>query len=275
MKARGSLTASEQLAALAGLAAALASIAGFIPGLYRDRPAIIAQSHGFDLGDLLGVAVLGLGLAWSARGSVRGRLVAIGALGYLLYSFVTYAFLIVLNPVTLLYIAVLGLGGWSFLTGLTALDAKEVETMVGRRLARRATAAFLLVIAVLFALNWLKEIFGSMVSGQLPPGLAAAGWPMNPPYVLDLAFVIPISVFAAVRLLRHQVGGAQSAIVLLVFLQLLSMSVLLMTVYMAIDGQVLQLPLIGVFAVIIAVSAVLAWLALSGRKQPEGRTAVA
>ena len=123
MKTIRALTLSERLAALAGIVAAIASIAGFIPGLYRDRPVIIAQSHGFDLGNLIAVVILGIGVAWSARGSARGRVVTIGALGYLLYSYVTYAFVIVLNPATLLYIAVLGLGGWSFFTGLARLDA--------------------------------------------------------------------------------------------------------------------------------------------------------
>jgi len=272
LKTIRALTLSERLAALAGIVAAIASIAGFIPGLYRDRPVIIAQSHGFDLGNLIAVVILGIGVAWSARGSARGRVVTIGALGYLLYSYVTYAFVIVLNPATLLYIAVLGLGGWSFFTGLARLDAQEAETMVASRLLRRVTAGFLLVIAALFALNWLREILASVVSGQLPPALVAAGWPMNPPYVLDLGFVIPIAVLAGVRLLRRQVGGAWLAVSLLVFLPVLSLSVLLMTVFMAIDGQALQLPLVAVFGAVIAVSTALAWLALRNRphRSPSG-----
>jgi hypothetical protein len=271
LKTIRALTISERLAALAGIAAAIASIAGFIPGLYRDRPVVVAQSHGFDIGDLIAVVVLGLGVAWSARGSVRGRVVMIGALGYLLYSFVTYAFVIVLNPATLLYIAVLGFGGWSFLTGLAKLDAQEMETMFASRLLRRAAAGFLLVTAALFALNWLREILASVVSGQLPAGLAAAGWPMNPPYVLDLGFVIPIAVLAAIRLLRRQVGGAWLALSLLVFLPTLSVSVLLMTIFMAIEGQPLQLPLVAVFAAVMAVSTALALLALQTRPLPSPR----
>lgn len=197
----------------------------------------------------------------------------IGALGYLLYSFVTYAFVIVLNPATLLYIAVLGFGGWSFATGLAKLDAAEVETTVSSPLARRATAGFLLLIAALFALNWLREIVASVVSGQLPPALAAAGWPMNPVYVLDLGFVIPIAVLTAVGLLRYQTGASRLAVPLLVFLPLLSMSVLLMTVYMAIDGQPLQLPLVAVFAIVTAASAALAWLVLHTGGRPSATRA--
>jgi hypothetical protein len=88
---------------------------------------------------------------------------------------------------------------------------------------------------------------------------------MNPPYVLDLGFVIPIAVLAAIRLLRRQVGGAWLAVSLLVFLPVLSLSVLLMTIYMSIDGQALQLPLVAVFGLVIALSTVLAWIALQAR----------
>src|ERR1700681_3983645 len=110
-----------------------------------------------------------------------------------------------------------------------------------------------------------------VLEALLPAGLAAAGWPMNPPYVLDLGFVIPIAVLAAVRLLWRQVGGAWLAVSVLVFLPVLSLSVLLMTVFMAIDGQALQLPLVAVFGAVIAVSTALAWLALRNRPQPSPR----
>lgn len=66
------------------------------------------------VGNLIAVVALWVALSRSAYGSMRGRLIAIGALGCLVYSYLTYAFLIVLNPATVLYIAVLGLGMWSF-----------------------------------------------------------------------------------------------------------------------------------------------------------------
>src|ERR1700737_1860180 len=147
MKTLRALSVSERLAAMAGVAAAIASLAGFIPGVYRDPKIVIAQSHGFDIGDLIAVLVLGLGLSWSARGSVRGRLVATGALGYLLYSFVTYAFLIVLNAATVLYIAVLGFGVWSFIAGLATVDEHEADKLAAGHLYPRITAGFMVVIA--------------------------------------------------------------------------------------------------------------------------------
>ena len=265
MKTLRALSGSVRLAVLAGAAAAIASLAGFIPGVYRDPKVVIAQSHGFDIGNLIAVLILGFGLAWSVRGSVRARLVAIGALGYLIYSFVTYAFLIVLNAATVLYIAVLGFGIWSFITGFAAVDDREADQLVAGHSYRRLTAGFMIVIAALFALIWIREIGGSVVSGQLPVALAAAGWPMNPVYVLDLGFVVPLVVLGALRLLRGKPGGARLAVPFLIFLPLLSISVLLMTVYMTVDGQPLVIPLVVVFVVALAISAALAWAALRTR----------
>jgi len=267
MDVLGRLSIPERLAALAGLAATIASLAGFVPGLYRDPRVVVAQSHGYDAGNLFAVIVLGLALRASARGSLRGRLLAIGALGCLVYSYVTYAFVIVLNPATLLYIAVLAFGGWSFAAGLASVDEPEMQSTVGLHVQRRTTAIFLLLVAVLFAFNWLGQIVGSVTSGQLPAELRAAGWPMNPVYVLDLGFVLPLMALAGVRLLAGRPVGFRLAVPLLVFLPLLALSIMAMAVSGAADGQALEPVVLAIFAAVALASAALAWVALDPRPQ--------
>src|ERR1700694_6168979 len=160
------LSTSEWLAALAGVIAAVASLLGFVPGLYRDRRALVSQSHGQDVGTLVfALPILALALWASSRGSMRGRLVALGALGYLLYTYTVFAFDAVLNPATPLYIAVVGLAVWSFAGLMPRIAEAEVEATVGDHLRRRARAIFLLVIAVIFALLWLGPIWGAALSG--------------------------------------------------------------------------------------------------------------
>jgi uncharacterized protein (DUF486 family) len=234
-----------------------------VPGLYRDPAIVVGQSHGYDVGNLVVVTVLWAGLAASTRGSLAGRLVASGALGCLLYGYVTYAFLIVLNPATPLYIAVLGLGGWAFATGLAAPGDADAEAMLAAPRLRRLTAGFLLLIAALFALTWLRQIGGSIVDGQLPAELRDAGWPMNPIWVLDLGFVLPLMALTGARLLIRQRGGAEVAIPLLVFMPLLGLTILAMVASSALDGQPVELFLPALFAAIVVVSSTLAWRALA------------
>jgi hypothetical protein len=264
------LSVPERLAALAGLAATLASLAGFMPGLYRDPRVVVAQSHGYDAGNLIAVLVLALALRASAHGSLRGRLIAVGALGCLLYGYVTYAFLIVLNAATLLYIGVLAFGGWALVTGLAAVDEHEVEVTLAQHLPRRTTGAFLLVIAALFALTWLGQIAGAVTSGQLPAALKEAGWPMNPVYVLDLGFVLPLLALAGVRLLARRPGGVRLAVPLLVFLPLLALTILAMTVSSAADGQALEPIVPAIFGTVAVLSTALAWFALATRPGSAG-----
>jgi hypothetical protein len=253
---------ADRLAAFAGLAAALAAVAGFVPGVYRDPQLVVDQSHGYDLANLIVVLVLELGILRAARGSVRGRLIAIGALGCLAYSFVTYAFVIVLNPATLLYIAVLACAGWSFVFGFTRIDDARARSVLRGRLARRTTAVFLAVLAVLFGFAWLGQIAAADVSGKLPAELAAIGWPMNPIYVLDLGFVLPLAVATAVGLARRRPSAERSAVSFVVFVALLATSILLMAGSSALAGQPLQTPMIVIFVTVLAVSTALAGLAL-------------
>jgi hypothetical protein len=163
---------------------------------------------------------------------------------------------------------VLGFGVWSFITGFAAVDDRKADQLTAGHIYKRMTGGFMILIAALFALTWLREIAGSVVSGQLPAGLAAAGWPMNPVYVLDLGFVIPAALLGGYRLLRGRRGGARVAVPFLIFLSLLSTSVLLMTVFMAIDGQPLAIPVVAIFGIAVVVSTALAWVALRTPGQP-------
>lgn len=260
------LSTAERLAALAGLVAAVAAALGFIPGLYRDPRPLIVQSNGQDLATLvIGVPVLAFGLWLSAHGSLRGRLVAFGALGYLLYTYTVYAFVSVLGPLTALDIAVVGLAAWSFALAPRVLADRDIEATVGAHLRRRATGVFLLAIATLFGLLWLSQIGTAAISGVLPQALVDAGWPTSPIYVLDLAFVLPLCVLTGLRLLRHRPGAARFAVPLLVFTPLLSLGVLSITAFAAVDGQPLEAVQVAIFVVTTVVGAALAFTALVPR----------
>ena len=267
----GPFSLPEVLAGAAGLAAVIASLAGFIPGLYRDPAVVIQQSHGYDAGNVVVAAVLGIGLIWSARGSARGRIVAIGALACLVYSYVTYAFLIVLNPATFLYIAVLSFGFWSVAAGLLRFDSTPLQSALQWRWLRRGTGGFLVVVAALFALNWLRQMSASVMSGQLPADLVANGWPMNPVWVEDLGFVLPLMALGGILLLTKHRGGIEVALAMLVFMPMLSVTILAMAVSMAISGQTLDMALVAIFGTVGIVSTALAatWLRSSGHKTTE------
>jgi hypothetical protein len=264
----GKLSTSEWLAAVAGAIAAAASLLGFVPGLYHDRRALVIQSHGQDVGTLVfALPILALALWASSRGSMRGRLVTLGALGYLFYTYAVFAFDAVLNPATPLYIAVVGLAVWSFAGLMPRIAEADVEATVGGQLRRRASGIFLLVIAVTFALLWLAQIGSAAITGQQPQALRDAGWPTSPIYVLDLAFLIPLSAVTGIRLLTGRRGALRYAVPLLVFIPVLTLGVLSITVFAVLGGQPFDFVQPGIFVVTTVLGGLLAWLALDPRSR--------
>ncbi len=151
---------------LAAIAAAVGLVAS---GLYRDTAEMVREARAADLVTLVAaVPALGLGL-WQARsGSARGRLIAIGTLGYLSYSYAIFAFSVVINPMTPVHIAILGLAAWSFLLAVFGLDQATLDRAARIRLPRRTAGGFLIVVVVLFALEWLGQIMTAITTGTLP-----------------------------------------------------------------------------------------------------------
>jgi hypothetical protein len=234
--------------------------------VYRDPQPLVVQSNGQDFATLLvGWPVLAFGLWLASTGSVRGRLVVVGSLAYLLYTYSVFGFVSVLGPLTLLDIAVVGLAAWSLALAAGALPDPAVEAAVGVQLRRRAAGAFLLVIATLFGLLWLSQIVSAALTGVLPQTLVDAGWPTSPIHVLDLAFLLPLCALTGIRLLTNRPGAARLAVPLLVFTPLLSLGVLSISAFAAVDGQPLEAVQVGIFLLATVVGSALALTALVPR----------
>ena len=87
-------------------------------------------------------------------------------------------------------------------------------------------AVAFLLLAVTAAEGELKEIVAAIYNGQTPPSVMETGQLTNPIHVLDLCFLLPALVIAAVLLLRRREKGFVLAPVLSVVLILISFEVI-------------------------------------------------
>ena len=246
MFARSSrLALADWLSWLAAVLAAFASAAGlFVPGLYRDAPYWVEQARGTDLATLLGaVPLLVVGL-WSARrGSAVGRLAIIGGLLYLVYNYAIFSFSVALNPLAVVYIALLGLSVWSLGLSLPVLDAQTDAAPALERLPRRVVGGVLIAVAILFGLLWLSQVASAAITGVVPADMERAGLVTNPVYALDLGLFLPLCIVAAVGLLRRSPGAALFALPMLLWLGLTSAGIVGGFWYTASAGTAVPLPL--------------------------------
>ena len=258
----------DRLAGLAAILAGVSAAAGlFVPDLYRDSEAWIRQARAADLVTLLAVVpALAVGL-WRARaGSEAGRLVALAALGYLVYNYAIFGFSVAINPMTPLHIAILGLSVWSLFLTVVAMAGRPSGSAVGSRLPRRTTAAFLLAVPAMFALMWSGQIAQAITSGVGPEEVAKLGLPTNPVYTLDLAFALPFLAVSGIAMLRGSLVSAELGVAALAWVTLMGLGVLAIFGFDAAAGATVSLPVVAVIGAITCIALALTAVGLIPRR---------
>lgn len=187
------------------------------PQIYRDPAVLLPQNLGTDVVTLVvGIPLLGIAAGALRVGSLRARLLWLGALGYLVYAYGMYALAVRWNPLFLAYLTLFSLSFFSLVIGLLGTDAAAIRDGVKGRAPVRAVATYLITIAVLVSALWLAEEVGALLRGAVPASVVQFETPTNIVHVFDLALVLPAMVIAAVLLLRDRPWGYVLAGLLLV-----------------------------------------------------------
>jgi hypothetical protein len=243
---------------IAFLVAIAAGVGFFIDDLYRDAPVNAAQAVGQDLITLVvALPVLVVSAILALHGSMRAHLVWLGALGYLVYTYASYALAIEFNSLFLVYVALLGLSLYTLIGGLATMDFAEIKAHFSRGTPVKAVSIFLGVVAVLFYLMWLSEDIPALLAGEVPQGVMEAEAPTDVVHVLDMALLLPANVLTAIWLWRRRALGYALAGTLLSFLSLLVLAVISMLVFQVLYGVAAVVEALGiavVFGVVFAVS---------------------
>lgn len=196
------------LSTIVAVFSAAVSLIGLVfPAVYRSKDWSNGTSFGNDLVTLVvAVPVLALAIIFSKRGSVRGRLLWLGVLYYMVYNYAFYIFGI---PVTKLYvpwIAIFVLSGFAFALGIGNLDAE----MIGRRFRARTPgkliALYLLYVAVMVSFLWISQWVKFVRTGQVPEvnGSQSAYQVIA---AVDLSLLVPMQLSAAILLWRRRPWG--------------------------------------------------------------------
>jgi hypothetical protein len=209
------------IVSLAGAAAASATTLAWSGAFPDPSPAAavngaLAEARGWSAVTLaVALPILALSLVAARRGSLRGRLAWIGALAYLVYTYLEMAVSPPFTALYLVYVTTFACAIPALVMGVASIDAGAAALAFGDRVPRRSIAAFALLIAIGLALAWLKGIVAQTAAGDFgwPQGEAAIGHVVH---ALDLGLMVPLGVATAVLLLRRRPSGYIAAGVMLV-----------------------------------------------------------
>jgi hypothetical protein len=241
----------------------------FINGLYRDNPYFVAQAVGQDFISLAVVLpTLIVTALLASRGSPSARLIWLGGLVYLVYTYVVAAFDVRFNSLFLVYVALLGCSLYALIGGLVTADMSGIKACFTEKTPVKIVSIYLAMLTVLFYFVWLSEIVPALVVGEIPQSIRDNGTPTNAVHVLDIAWILPAFGFTAVRLLRKQALGYILAGVLLSYSVLLILAVLSMVIFMVREGHPVVVPQVVIFGMLLVIGlGMLIWY-MKGLKSP-------
>jgi hypothetical protein len=181
---------------------------------YRSLPeATVLGARAQDACSIVVALLLVVG-AWRWNGSGPARLVRVGLLGYLAYSYLIYVTGVPMNRLFLVYVVIIALAGAGLLAGVWDILARPLPSSATRRL-RLGTGWMLVTTAVLFSCLWLSTLLPFALGGAAPDPEGIGGTPY-PVFWLDLAITLPAVGAVGVLLLRDRPAGPPLAVVALV-----------------------------------------------------------
>ena len=240
-------TRAETLSAI--LIIVLTSISSAL-GLFRDGhyadatdhlPRIYAQDAVLLM---IGVPILAIGLWFTIRGSLRGRIVWLGSLTFMVYMWTHYAFVIAYNDFFLGYVALFGFSIFTLVSGLLRTDPVLYFERLHDVVSTWIYAGFLGVAAAGLGFMWLFDIVPAVLAGELPSAIAQLGPEAAHTYVIDLAILVPCLAMAGVWLRQQRPWGYVLAGVLLVFAALIAPALTAITAIDLIGGLEISVPIL-------------------------------
>lgn len=199
---KGNFTTAYTLSAIIAALAATTSLGGLlISGLYRDSGFIKNAWFANDWVTLAG-AVPGLlvSMRLARRGSQRAQLVWMGLLLYMFYNYAFYLFGAVFNEFFLLYVALFTLSMYALIFGLSNLDAKAISGDFNEKTPLRWVGAFLFFLAIPLLVVEGGQCANFIVNGAAPEAPSLI-------FAMDMSFVIPATILAAVWIWQHKAWG--------------------------------------------------------------------
>ncbi len=175
-------------------------------GLYHwDTVSSAAQMQANDLVTLvLALPLLGISYRLTQRGSLRGKLLLTGTLGFVLYTYITMCFGAAYNKLFLVYVALFSLSLFAFILNMMSFDLKTLPAHFTEKLPRGWIAGLLFFAAAFLSLAWLGRIAATFAPGAIPALDNTTSMFIQ---AMDLGIIVPLCVVAGILLLRRTAWG--------------------------------------------------------------------
>ena len=176
-------------------------------GLYKyDSVSVAAQGRAADFITLfMAVPLLMVSYFLAKKGSLRGALMLTGTLGYFLYTYMSYTFLWMYNPLFIIYVALMSMSFFAFTLCLLGFNLSATAAAFKDSLPVKFLGGFQYFLGTMIGLLWLAKIAPTISGNAIPEGLEH--YTTLVIQGMDLGFVVPVAFLSGALLLRHHPFG--------------------------------------------------------------------
>jgi hypothetical protein len=232
---------------------------------YYDTVSSAAQMQGNDLVTLvIGLPLLFASTWYAFRGSLRGRLLLTGTLGFFLYTYMSMSTLTSFNNLFLVYISLFTLSLYAFILSTMSFDLQNLPNHFSDKLPRRWIAGLMFLVAIFLSFAWLGRIITPTLKDQTP---ALENTTTLVIQFMDLSLIVPMAVLGGILLLRRKAWGYLLASVMLTKGVTLGLGVSAMAINMSLVGVPDSLAIMIPFLVITAANLVMSIIMLKFVKE--------
>lgn len=206
-----------------------------------------------------GLPFLWISLAWARKGSLRGRFLLAGVLGYFFVTYLFYLMMGMYNALFLVYAALLASSFFALALTLIGFDVGALPSRFGKSAPVKSAGAFLVFTTATIGLLWLSIVVPPLLAGTVFPAqvehyttLVVQG--------LDLGLLLPLGLVSGILLFRKRPFGFLLGPTYLVFLALLMIALTAKIAAMGLAGYsivpaVFIIPAFNILSLVLA-----AWL---------------
>jgi hypothetical protein len=191
-------------------------------GLYKDMSAEVApQGIAQDYVTLfIAIPLLILSFFKAREGSLKGRYLFAGTIGYFLVTYLFYTVMGMYNVMFLTYVILMGASFYSFILIILSFDTNALQNSFKPSTPIKITGGFLVFNSIVIGLMWLSIVIPPLLDGTIIP-LQVEHYTTLIVQGLDLGILLPAGLISGVLLIRKKPSGYLLAPVFFVFLSLL------------------------------------------------------
>lgn len=229
----------------------------FVEDFYNNNSTVMAiKFRVYDLVLMTLIFPLSVVMFLLARsGRVWAKEFMLGILIYLAFSYGLIVFNCYQNQLFLIYIAIFSLCVFSTIIGFLDM-AKSIKNPPKLKLIK-IISIVLLFNAIAGYGFWLSDAIEALIRGEVSQTIAGTNLPVNAAQVLDIGFMLPLTIFGAIKLWKYQSDGITISAMMLVFFILIGISVISMEIGLLINGLEMDISKLYGFGTITVLSIIM------------------